>query len=341
MGRLVRVAVAVVVVAFIAYAVGSFLLYDAISSVTALCSDRAGDGPRFQENSPAGWSLANDGDVDVRWPPSSRTFDMSPYAMPEFEDVTVPSRDARIGALAAWWVPGRTAASPAVVVVHGRGSCRRDHVVLLPAGMLHRAGFGVLLIDVRDQGDSPVEDGRFTGGSQEYRDVLDARDWIVREKGLSPEQVGLLGTSLGAASVIIAAGSDPTVAATWEDSGFGDVERMIRDEITYRELPDWLNVLVPGGLLIARVAGTDPRANDPLTSAAAIGSRPFAIVHGARDPHIPVQHALDLAEAAAGATPGLQPWVVQCAHHVEAAFCATSEYEQHLVEFFTEALGAP
>ena len=340
MRRLLAIGAIVVVIIIIGYAIGSYLLFDQISSVSALCSERPSGGQRFEGNTPAGWSLADDGDVDQNWNEASRAVDLGPYAMAGYEEVDIPSRDADVGSLKAWWVPA-TAGAPAVGVVHGHGSCRRDHVVLLPAGMLHRAGFSVLLLDIRDMGDSPVIDGRYAGGTQEYADVLDARDWIVETQGVPASKVGLLGTSLGAATVIIAAGKDETVAATWEDSGYGDVELMIRDEIAHRGLPGWLNVLVPGGLAVARIVGIDPTAPTPLEMAAEIGTRPFAVVHGERDTHIPARHASDLAAVVAASIPGYEPWIIECAEHVEGPYCATAQYEDRLVEFFTDALGAP
>ncbi len=341
MRRVLAGVVAVAVVALIGYGIGSYVLFDTISAVAAHCGDRSTGEPRFGENTPAGWSLANDGDVDALWPTSSRRVDLAPYVMPDFQEVAFPSRDASIGPLSAWWVRGRTAASPAVVVVHGTGSCRRDHVVLLHAGMLHRAGFGVLLVDLRDMGDSAHQDGRFAAGTQEYLDVLGARDWLVETRGLPVSKVGLMGNSFGAATVIIAAGMDATVAATWEDSGIGDVNVFIREEIAFRELPDAVNLLVPGGLLVGRLMGLEPTSISPLDMAAAIGRRPFAIVHGEKDRHALVHHGTDLATVVAQSVPGYEPWLVPCAHHVEAAFCATAEYETRLVDFFSGALGAP
>ena len=44
--------------------------------------------------------------------------------------------------------------------------------MLTPAGMLWRNGFNVLLIDLRDTGDSTFQDGRSTIGNEEHRDVL-------------------------------------------------------------------------------------------------------------------------------------------------------------------------
>jgi dienelactone hydrolase len=299
------------------------------SSVAARCGERGeqnGGGFRFQENTPAGWTLDNDGDVDELWPASSRSVDIAPYAMPDFAEVVISSRDATIGPLSAWWVPGRTASSPAVVVVHGGGACKKDHVALLHAGMLHRAGFGVLLLDQRDMGDSAYQDGRWAAGTEEYLDVLGARDWLVARQGLLASKVGLMGNSGGALAVVIAAGKDATVAAAWEDSGIADLDQAIREEIAFRGLPDVVNVLVPGGLLIGKAVGFDPMSISLLDMAAAIGTRPFAIVHGEQDPKTLVHHATDLAEVVARSVPGYEPWIVPCAHHVEAAFCDTAAW---------------
>ena len=109
----------------------------------------------------------------------------------------------------------------AVILVPGRGSCRHDPVLLLPAGMLHRNGFAVLLIDPRDRATRRSSTGATRGGTQEYPDVLGAWDWL-RARGLPADRIGLLGESNGASTVVIAAGEEPGIAATWEDSGYSD-----------------------------------------------------------------------------------------------------------------------
>ena len=48
----------------------------------------------------------------------------------------------------------------------------------MPAGMLHRAGFGVLVIDLRDFGLSDREDGHWAGGIDEYGGVTRAWRWL-------------------------------------------------------------------------------------------------------------------------------------------------------------------
>ncbi|HLO35912.1 MAG TPA: alpha/beta fold hydrolase, partial [Candidatus Deferrimicrobium sp.] len=106
-----------------------------------------------------------------------------------------------------------------VILVHGYNACRRDWTVLLPAGMLHQAGFGVVVPDLRNHGDSDIDDGRWAGGAKEYRDVLGAFDWL-RAHGVPGERIGIFGASLGAATATIATGEEPGVAALWADSSY-------------------------------------------------------------------------------------------------------------------------
>jgi uncharacterized protein len=326
--------VAFVVICAVGYAAMSWLLFDKVSHVDPHCGFFADGTPRFSDYTPAAFGTAGISDDFV-----ADGFDTAPYAMPDYEEVRFQGRDGVN--LVAWWVPAADPAAPAVVLVHGMGSCRKDPVILLPAGMLHRNGFSVLLVDVREMGDSEVIDGRYAGGTQEYLDVLGAWDWL-REQGIPAERIGLLGESNGAATVIIAAGEEPDVAATWEDSGYADTTTAIDEEVRRAGFPDALTI---GGKLWARVFGIDLDSHRPIDEVALIGDRPLAIVHGVSDDRVMPHHALDFArarEAAAGASPtDPYPWFVPDAEHVQSAFALPDEYEQRLVAFFGEALGTP
>ena len=104
--------------------------------------------------------------------------------MPHYESVRFPSRQPGIN-IAGWWVEGKPGA-PAVILVHGLGGCKNAIDVLVPAGMLWRNGFSVLMIDLRNIGESDFVDGRSTAGNVEYQDVLGAWDWLVTNKGYQP-----------------------------------------------------------------------------------------------------------------------------------------------------------
>jgi dipeptidyl aminopeptidase/acylaminoacyl peptidase len=323
-GRAIAAAVAILVLVVGAPAAAGAYVYNQVLHVDAHC------GGRFADHVPAHWDtqgISAEFTIDL---------DTTPYLMPTFTDVTFPSRDPRGYQLHAWWVPSASPAAPAIVLVHGQSSCRRDPVLLLPAGMLHRNGFSVLLVDLRDHGDSQVEDGLYANGTEEYLDVLGAWDWLVRDRGIPPGRIGLLGESLGAAVAIIAAGEEPRVAALWEGSSYANYRTIATEEMRRLGYP---TVLLDVALLMGRLqTGDDVASRGPDTEIGRLAGRPLFIVHGGSDLRVNTHHAYDLAAAAsAGGTP-VEPWIVPGAHHSEAAFIDPAAYEARLAAFFTGAL---
>src|SRR3989442_8926520 len=212
-------AILLVVALAVGYLYAGTVIYDKLSIAHPGCSQDV------RTQTPAAFTLKKE--------------DPRPYLMPHYEAVTIPSRDSGIS-LSSWWTPADTSAgAPAVVIVHGLDSCKRASDILLAAGMLHRHGFSVLLFDMRNHGDSTIQNGRYAGGTKEYKDALGAWDWVVGTRGIKPEHVGMMGFSLGAATALIASGEEPRVAATWEDSGYADVGVAIRAELTRNGYPTW------------------------------------------------------------------------------------------------------
>jgi dipeptidyl aminopeptidase/acylaminoacyl peptidase len=311
------------------YAGASYYGYDQLAAATPHC------GGRF----PDSYSPASFGTEGISPDFTAGGFATKPYAMPGYQEVSFPSRDARQPRLTirAWWVPAEKAGAPAVIVVHGIHSCRHDPVVLLPAGMLARNGFSVLMMDMRDEGDSDIEDGRSGWGSEEYLDILGAWDWLQSAQGLPASRIGLLGESLGASSAIIAMGEEQAIAATWADSAFADLEVLFDELAAGRGFPTWLR---PGVIAWAKIiANDDLTARSPVDEVEKIGARPLAIVHGLAD-GLDVHHAKDLAAAHAKFVPAYEPWLVPRALHLQAAFAAPAEYERRIVAFFRAGLGA-
>lgn len=256
------------------------------------------------------------------------------YLMPDYQEVRFPSRDPAIS-IDAWWVPGSTAGAPAVVLAHGSDECKRSSSVLFPAGALHRHGYAVLLIDLRDEGSSTVDTGRFAGGAGEARDILGAWDWLHDVKGVPAGRIGLFGVSLGAGAAIIATGEEPRVAATWEDSGFADLTQVLHQQMSAYLIPGFM---VDLALLVGRLQGVDI-ATRPVDSLEALAGRPIAIVHGDADRAVPLDQARQLIAAAQAH--GGQPvvWILPGVGHVGAMGEDPREYERRLVEFFDGSLG--
>lgn len=315
-------------VAFLAgggYLGAGFLAWNTNMPVQPGCAMR-----EFRDQTPADF-LAYDGDHELE-------VDAAPYRFTDYEEVDFPSRGDGL-AIGAWYAPGPDGvASPTVIVVHGKASCRRDPVVLLPAAMLHRAGFGVLLIDLRNHGGSASDNGRFAVGAKEYRDVLGAWDWLVA-RGHDPGRIGLFGSSLGSASAIIALGEEPRIAAAWEDAGPADSRVALVENAIARGYPGWV---VDAAVPVARLFG-EPEllTRTPLEAMSRLAGRPFAIVHGLADGTVLPHHALDLALAAASAGVAVEPWFVPDAQHSEAVLLVPDAYEARLVAFFRGAIGSP
>ena len=301
-----------------AYLAGAAVVYDRLTRVPGGCPES------IAANTPSSFAVGEPG------------FDVARYLMPPPEEVSFTSRDPRV-TVSGWFVRAREPDRPAIVVVHGHTACKRDTTVLVPAGMLHRGGYNVLLIDLRDHGDSTREDGRYAGGTDEYLDVLGAWDWLRLERGFEESRIGLVGISLGAATTLIAAGEAPAVAATWADSSYADIRVAIRAELSRNSYPQFLE---QGGLFIARMlSGDDLAARSPLDSVRRMSGRHLGLVHGELDGRLSVAYGRELAAAATQAGAIVDAWFVPDAEHVQAMFSHADEYERRVVAFFDAALG--
>ncbi|MGB1285641.1 MAG: hypothetical protein ACPG7F_03820, partial [Aggregatilineales bacterium] len=94
-------------------------------------------------------------DADAYNPAQFKSSDMdtSPYLMADYQQVTFPARDGVM--INGFFIPAALpdiSEARTVMIVHGFDSCKRNLVSLLPAGMLHRHDFNVLVIDLRNHG---------------------------------------------------------------------------------------------------------------------------------------------------------------------------------------------
>ena len=317
---------ATVTLALIGYGIASVIVYERLTAIGACPAAWATNDPsHFSLSGPDGEPLA--GDLD---------FDPAPYLMPPPEDVRIPSRAHGIE-LAGWFIGAADPGAPVVVVIHGRGACRRDPTALLPAGMLHRNGFAVLMVDLREHGESSIEDGHFAAGTEEYLDILGAWDWLRTTRSVAPHRIGLAGVSLGAATALIAAGREPGVAVVWADSSHADLPEFIRDELARQGYPTFLDL---GAVIAGRILrGDDLAAVSPRDSVRMLAGRPLFITHGEADVVIDVRHGRELARAALAAGAAPETWFVPGSGHTRAMVDHAAEYERRIVQFFRTALG--
>ena len=316
--KIVLISVFTVILLVIAYFGVSYAIYDKLSKVTHGGGDDA-------NNTPTSYKM-----TVVEWP----NFDVSPYFVADYEKVRFSSRQAGIN-LAAWYIPGNKDA-PVIIMTHGLNGCKCSPRILTIAGMLHRNGFNVLAYDMRNHGESDIDNGRAAIGNKEYQDLLGAWDWLVKEKGYDPKKIGVFGESLGAGTTLIAFGQEPRIAAAWVDSPYADLPEIINEELARNHYP---TILEPGAILAARVTtGDNLVAFSPQDAINHDAGRPIFIVHGTNDERINVHHTQQLAALAKQTNANVTVWMPEGVGHVMAEFALPAEYEQRLVAFFRKAL---
>ena len=96
--------------------------------------------------------------------------DLSPWWFKDYQEIELiqEKKDLRIS---AWIREGETGA-PWILFVHGLGSCKNSHTVLLPAAMMVHEGYSVMLLDLREHGASSKINLLHNAGQEEMQDVL-------------------------------------------------------------------------------------------------------------------------------------------------------------------------
>jgi pimeloyl-ACP methyl ester carboxylesterase len=261
--------------------------------------------------------------------PSRQPEERTPYDVGlTYREVSLRSTDGLV--LAGWWVPGDDL-SKAVVLVPGLEGDKSDRHVLETAPVYARAGYGVLMVDLRAQGRSEGE--RVTMGYREVQDVRAAHAWL-KERGFAPHGVVLHGFSMGGATVLRAA-PGTSVAAVVVDSAYADLPLILRQRLP--EVSGLPPFFTPGVMLAARLfLNLDPWAVQPEED-----TRRFCkegvhllIIHSTGDKVVPFGHASRLKEACPRAT----FWKIEGYEHVGAY--AHPEYEQKLLSFLKAGASA-
>ncbi|HYY42164.1 MAG TPA: MFS transporter, partial [Pyrinomonadaceae bacterium] len=153
-----------------------------------------------------------------------------------FEDVTFTSSDGN--QLFGWYLPARTHAVN-VVMTHGLFRSRYE---MLDRGVeLWRAGYGVLLYDLRRHGHSAAEFS--TIGYDERHDVEAAAQFVrTRAPG---QRIVLMGVSMGAAATLLAAAEaakEQDIIAVVAESSFLSFADTVRHHVGLIRLPRGVGV---------------------------------------------------------------------------------------------------
>ena len=207
----------------------------------------------------------------------------------QYENIQLVTEDGL--KLTAWYIPPKNGA--VIICVHGMSGNRSQF--LDEAAFLEYKGFGMLLLDLRNHGES--EGTVTTLGLYEARDIAAAVTYVLRREG-PDTPIAALGHSMGAATVLLATAQIPEIRAVIAISPFTSTEDNISEGIRILTglPPEFFAPLVI--FFGEREAGVDISLVRPVDVIASISPRPVLLIHGAKDELLPVRNSYQLYEAA-------------------------------------------
>jgi pimeloyl-ACP methyl ester carboxylesterase len=236
--------------------------------------------------------------------------------------------------LAGWYVPaanGVAPEGPTIVLVHGYAANKSD--ILGYGAGLHET-FNLVAFDLRNGGRSTGS--QTTYGVREQDDLRAVIDWIEREKGAT--WIGVLGNSMGAATAITEARSDPRVQALALDSMHTRLAYQFERRLERAGHPSYPGTWAIFAGAFIRTGGLDLSEADPMDAIVDLGDRPILLTHGtADDENLPERTEAFAADLAAAGVPVELQWCEGAGHGLVDETCP-DPYAGWVRDFFTRAL---
>ncbi len=243
-----------------------------------------------------------------------------------FEDISIQVGDGHT--LSGWYIPAE-ASDKAVIFIHGHGADRHEGMRWFKA--VHQAGFNILAFDLRNQGKSAKSFS--TMGYFEKRDVIRALDYLQQQKQI--ESIGIFGTSMGAATSIMAMVDDSRIAAGVFEAGWANLDDLYSEIIEqHMGLPSYPLLPLTTWMLEQRT-GMEMAKLNPEDMLADIAPRPVFIIHCSGDNLIGFSHG---ERNYAAAKKPKEFWKSPCQMHARAWQSDPEYIEQRVTNYFTKYL---
>jgi fermentation-respiration switch protein FrsA (DUF1100 family) len=243
-----------------------------------------------------------------------------------FEDVSFQSDDGND--LSGWYMPAEKS-DKAVIFVHGHGADRREGMRWFKA--VHQAGFNILAFDLRNQGNSTKSFS--TMGYFEKQDVIGALDYLQQQKQI--QRIGIFGTSMGAATSIMAMVDDPRIVAGVFEAGWANLDDLYGEIIEqHLGLPSFPLAPLITWMLEQRT-GMDMAVVNPENLLGGISPRPVFIIHCSGDNLIRFSHG---ERNYAAANEPKEFWTSPCQIHARAWQSDPEYIENRVTNYFIKYL---
>ena len=243
-----------------------------------------------------------------------------------FEDISFQSDDGND--LSGWYMPAEKS-DKAVIFVHGHGADRREGMRWFKA--VHQAGFNILAFDLRNQGNSTKSFS--TMGYFEKQDVIGALDYLQQQKQI--QRIGIFGTSMGAATSIMAMVDDPRIVAGVFEAGWANLDDLYGEIIEqHLGLPSFPLAPLITWMLEQRT-GMDMAVVNPENLLGGISPRPVFIIHCSGDNLIGFSHG---ERNYAAANQPKEFWKSPCQMHARAWQSDPEYIENRVTDYFMKYL---
>jgi alpha-beta hydrolase superfamily lysophospholipase len=227
--------------------------------------------------------------------------------------------------LRGWWSAGEPG-FPVIIFCHGLNRSRLE--LLARAGEAHKRGYGILLFDLRNHGES--DRAHTTLGILESQDVRAASQFVLMK---APGQPQLLwGVSMGAATALLAVRDYGGFAGVVSDSAFPSFRETIEHHVRLLfRIPSF-----PVANMIVWLTGVrmhiDPDSGNVESAVRKFGNVPVLFIAGGADKRMPPGVAKRLYDA--NQSPLKKLIVVPGAGHGEAFSTNREQYLEAVFSFF-------
>jgi len=261
-----------------------------------------------------------------------KNFVFKKYHIDNWQEVYFPSRDQNVKI--SGWLFNHFPNKPIVIVVHGifpNGKCKPESNLI--ASLLLENNINVLTIDLRNYGGSTLVSKYENLGLSEYKDVLGAFDFLLKND-FRKNQIGLHGISLGGTAVIFAANKEPSIKAIWLDSSLAEFKLILKDEIARYGFPhDFGPAVSFAGKVLT---GIDPTKLSPAFSLTK--TQNYFFTHGDKDLRVLPHHFIYYQKYVRENNINANFWLAKNSYHVDAMFKYPKEYGEKMKKFFEKNL---
>jgi fermentation-respiration switch protein FrsA (DUF1100 family) len=241
----------------------------------------------------------------------------------KFSEVQVPSANGYN--LPGWFIKaadnGMETARGVIMLVPAGGSDRREETRYIQFFLNQK--LDVLTFDLGCQGDAPCPVPGLSYGQRESRDVLSAYLYLADRY----EKVYAMGSSVGAASILIALPAMPKLAGVIAENPMASFQRLIREAPESQSMPGWAtNALLKVAMLRGRFDGLLSAEN----SLRLIRTTPIFFIHSKGDKIVSYKQTQDLVDLYSGPK---TLWLADKGSHAAIWDADHAEYEKRVADF--------